>query len=185
MRAWLGVAAVLVRVYDVSGQPDEDRRAALEVAQNALATAGVQVIFRNCAGGSRAKECDSVPDDGERIVRFINSPTKKKAEMEKLGSAVVDAATNTGVLATIYFDRVAKRAAETIDRRLLLGRTVAHELGHLILGDGAHSPSGLMRAFWTDEELRENQASDWTFSAEDRWRLRRCLSAVKARTCAH
>jgi len=40
-----------------------------------------------------------------------------------------------------------------IDPGALLGRALAHEVGHLLLRSPGHSPGGLMRAVWTDEEL--------------------------------
>jgi hypothetical protein len=36
---------------------------------------------------------------------------------------------------------------------LLLGHLMAHEIGHLLLGAGNHSPTGLMRARWQQQEL--------------------------------
>ena len=172
MRAWVGVAAVIVRVYDLVGMPEPDRRAALDVAFESLQAANVHVIFKNCRSGG-AESCDTVPAPGERIVRIINSPkpASKHTGAVALGNAVIDPVTNTGVFATIYYDRIARRATGEIDQRLLLGRTIAHELGHLLIGVTAHSNSGLMREVWTDEELRLNQSLDWAFSGEDRWRL--------------
>jgi len=52
--------------------------------------------------------------------------------------------------------------------RELLGRAVAHELGHLLLRAPGHGPSGLMRPLWTDQELMQNRPDDWTFSEADR-----------------
>jgi hypothetical protein len=36
---------------------------------------------------------------------------------------------------------------------VLLGHLMAHEMGHLLLGAGSHSVSGLMRAHWQQHEL--------------------------------
>ncbi len=54
----------------------------------------------------------------------------------------------------------------------LLGRAIAHEVGHLLLPGGRHSPSGLMRAPWVYEELMENRREDWVFSPQDGRQLR-------------
>ncbi len=43
MLAFLGVAVVVVRVYDVTGMADVERRDALDVARDALAAANVNV----------------------------------------------------------------------------------------------------------------------------------------------
>ena len=179
MRALLGVAVVVVRVYDVTGFADVDRRVALDVAQELLAAANTHVVFKVChPDDSKTDPCNTTRGPDERIVRVINSPTAPRTGLrESLGNAVVDAVTNTGVLATIYADRVIRRAAGRIDHSLLLGRTIAHELGHLLLGR-THSKSGLMREFWSDQELQRNHVTDWAFAPEDRRRI--CAQLLRA-----
>ena len=49
-------------------------------------------------------------------------------------------------------DALARQAG--VDPGMLLGRAVAHEIGHLILGTTKHAKSGLMRATWKTDELR-------------------------------
>jgi hypothetical protein len=46
----------------------------------------------------------------------------------------------------------------------LLGRAIAHEIGHLLLRSNAHAESGLMREVWTAEQVVRNRREDWTFS---------------------
>jgi hypothetical protein len=181
MIGFLGVAVIVVRVYDVTGMADVDRRGAFDVARDALAAANVNVIFKNCgSSGSIDDSCDTPPEQGERIVRIMNAPTNLPAGTgTSLGKAIVDTGRNSGVLATVYADRIAQVSAGQIDRLLLFGRVVAHELGHLLLGVTAHSDSGLMREFWTDQQVRRNESSDWAFSADDRQRM--CQSLLGKR----
>lgn len=188
MVSWLGVAVVVVRVYDVTGMADVDRRDALDVARDALAAANVHVIFRNCGSGgsngstgSKDDLCDSPPEPDERIVRILNAPANPQPGTgTALGNAIVDTGTKKGVLATIYADRIARVAAGRIKRTLLFGRVVAHELGHLLLGITTHSDSGLMREFWTDQQVRRNESFDWVFSAEDSRRI--CVGLLGKRS---
>jgi hypothetical protein len=182
MLGFLGVAVVVVRVYDVTGMADVDRRGALDIARDALAAANVNVIFRNCgSSGSIDDSCDKPPEQGERIVRILNAPANPPPGTgTALGKALLDTGTNSGVLATIYADRIARVSAGQTDRLQLFGRVVAHELGHLLLGVTAHSNSGLMREFWTDLQVRRNESSDWAFSADDRQRI--CLSLLGKRS---
>jgi hypothetical protein len=68
----------------------------------------------------------------------------------------------TGVLATVYVDRVLDLARHLdIDHRTLLGRTIAHEIGHLLLATNTHGTSGLMREVWSPEELLASRSDDW------------------------
>jgi multidrug efflux pump subunit AcrA (membrane-fusion protein) len=59
---------------------------------------------------------------------------------------------------------VAAKAAA--DPSTVLGRALAHELGHLLMGTAEHSPRGLMRELWSQLELRQNNAADWCFLAD-------------------
>jgi hypothetical protein len=89
-----------------------------------------------------------------------------------LGLAVIDPRTQVGEMATIFRDqvrRVARRAG--VDHGELLGRALAHEVGHLLLRAPGHSDEGLMRAVWTDAELAGNRREDWLFAPTDRHRL--------------
>lgn len=58
-------------------------------------------------------------------------------------------------------------AGSGVDRRMLLGRTIAHEIGHLLLGTTDHRRLGLMRAIWSQEVLHRNAAADWRFTRAD------------------
>jgi hypothetical protein len=94
---------------------------------------------------------------------------------------MVDLVEHAGTLATIYIDRVDALAARTgIDRGELLGRAVAHEIGHLVLGTSEHAPFGLMRATWTAAEIQRRVPLDWMFSAQQGRDMRRRLGETSA-----
>jgi hypothetical protein len=77
------------------------------------------------------------------------------------------------VLATIYLDRVLRLAEQTgADRIALLGHAIAHELGHLLMASNVHGPIGLMRAFWSVDEVRNGRPSDWTIAPRDAHAIR-------------
>ena len=98
-----------------------------------------------------------------------------------LGYALVDGEAQTGTLATIFADRVTAAAARfQVERTMLLGRTLAHELGHLLLGTVSHTRRGLMRAWWTDVDLRRVRGKDWQFSDGETRHLNAAL-ALRAR----
>ena len=56
----------------------------------------------------------------------------------------------------------------------LLGRAMAHEIGHLLMGRAAHAVRGLMRPRWTRAEVARNVKADWGFDGPD-------LRAIRAR----
>jgi hypothetical protein len=81
-----------------------------------------------------------------------------------MGFALVNIAEGVPFLATIYADLVRTVSREAhLDYRLLLGRAIAHEIGHLLLDTNHHAESGLMRAGWSNAELRQDAQRDWVF----------------------
>jgi hypothetical protein len=79
-------------------------------------------------------------------------------------------------LVTIWADRVDKMARSAgADAGTLLGRAIAHEIGHVLLGTTRHASHGLMRAEWTDHELILNEPFDWMFGRAEARLLRRGL----------
>jgi hypothetical protein len=161
-----------VRVYDFSSLDTPLRRAAIEEARAILGDAGVSMEWHDCY---RAEEC--TPQSGELVVRIVRETGARGLEWRQaLGYSVIDPAAGTGTLATVYLNRVedsARRAGS--NPVLLLGRAIAHEIGHLILRTNAHARTGLMRAIWTEPELTRNTHDDWTFASSDRRQLRAAL----------
>ena len=59
----------------------------------------------------------------------------------------------------------------------LLGRVMAHEVGHLLLGNGYHGEAGLMLAEWPDA-LLTRRAEGWRFSMLEAARMHRVLESA-------
>ncbi len=159
--------SLAVRVYDNTGVPPDARASALAVVHAILKDAGIAVTWR---------EDDNAPTRGEVIVRIVTAPAE--ALPGPLGFSLIDVERRAGTLATVYADRVTKLAElSRTDPGQLLGRAMAHEIGHLLLGTTRHADRGLMRGVWTSVELHRGQAWDWSLSREDVARMRRGLVA--------
>jgi hypothetical protein len=167
---------VVVRVYDASGGLAGTNLAALDNARKTLAAASVDVIWRMCA---TPQVCNAPMAPGELAIRIVRSPGPRRYErLLPLGDALLDTHSGGGVLATIYVDRVEWLAHEAgTDARLLLGRAIAHELGHLLLATTTHGPVGLMRGLWSHEEVRRGRPRDWTFAPSELAAIRRRAEA--------
>lgn len=165
--------AVTVRVYQNAGLPSEMERRALAEAEAVLGRAFVDVSWRRCNGPSSSTVCNAPPGLSELSLRILHGEAEHH-RTASLGEAFVNRLTGGGVLATVYFDRVAQLANATgTDPAVLLGRAAAHELGHLLMRTPAHANRGLMRPHWTPWELRRNQAADWAFTSGDVVAIRR------------
>jgi hypothetical protein len=113
---------------------------------------------------------------GELSLRIVRSvvPSNYAGQLP-LGDALIDPQSGAGTLATVYIDRVEWMARQTgTDSRALLGRAIAHELGHLLMPTSGHSTRGLMRAIWSGAELRRGRARDWAFEPRE-------VAAIRAR----
>lgn len=161
-----------VRFYDFSALDKSVRAAALDEARAIVADAGVNADWHDCP---RTEGC--APEAGELIVRVVRETGEHGIEWQRaLGFAVIDPAAGSGTLATIFVNRVEDSARHAgSDLALLLGRAIAHEVGHLILRTNAHADEGLMRAIWTEQELARNVHHDWVFASSDRRQIRAVL----------
>lgn len=61
--------------------------------------------------------------------------------------------------AFIFFDRVQALRSHVRLPAHILGRTMAHEIGHLLMPRDRHSGIGLMRAEWTASDLKFNSTT--------------------------
>jgi len=174
-----GKAAVIldsltVRIYDNAGVLAGDRARAIKRANDILSRADLSVDWRDCpASGMRKRSnCTALPATGDLAVRLVRSP-KEDPNPRALGNALIDTATGSGTLATVYVDRVHMMAGQAkADPWAMIGRVMAHEIGHLLLGSNSHSDTGLMREMWTLKDLIRNRPDDWIFSNAQRDELR-------------
>jgi hypothetical protein len=178
---------VIVRVYDNTGATEAERRPSLKVAASIVSAASVELVWRICneparpaasPSPRRQAACDRPLAYRELAVRIVRSGVVQDGTRKELplGDAMIDMQTGTGVLATVYIDRVNWMAQHAgVDAHALLGRAIAHELGHLLMATGAHGPNGLMRPVWLPSEIRRRQIDDWIFRPHE-------IAAIRART---
>jgi hypothetical protein len=78
----------------------------------------------------------------------------------------------------VLFHRV-ERASDSfaLDTGVVLGHAIAHEVGHLLLPRRTHGPSGLMRATWRMEDMRDAAQGHLGFSPAEAAIIRARLAA--------
>jgi hypothetical protein len=166
-------ARVALRVYNVYGLSQSDVEIAHTAVREVFKIAGVETTWRDCPG-TTDDPCREVLGANEIAVRLIHSPQGRAASADDLtlGVSLVHSELG-GSYASVFPDRV-ETIAERFgpDRILLLGRAIAHEVGHLLLGLTAHAPTGLMRARWSERPMQASAPGDWIFSSGEARRLR-------------
>jgi hypothetical protein len=180
---------IVVRTYNTFGLPTADLQAASRTVKRVLADVAIESRWRNCPivnrGGSGADQCRDPLAENEVIVRLVGGVAPTPESAGALGYAFVDPVMKRGSLATIYADRIARLSKSLhVDRGTLLGRAVAHEVGHLLLGSQDHAASGLMRGLWSTVTILENRHADWAFTREEGADMSARLDARQVRQAA-
>jgi hypothetical protein len=165
-------ARLTVRVYDLTSLDTPVRHAAVDEARTIVADAGVAADWHDCSG---TEAC--APEGGDLVIRLVRETGAAALQWRRaLGFSVVDPVAGAGTLATVFINRVEDSARHAgADPGLLLGRAIAHEVGHLILRTNEHGDRGLMRAIWTEQEMARNAHEDWVFAGSERRLLRAAL----------
>ena len=165
---------LVVRTYDTFGVPGRDLSAAEATAARVFDGIGIRVVWTNCGSARRhlpgaAPPCDDPLTADEVILRIAGAGPGDAKDTASMGFALVSPhAGKAPVLATVFADRVRDVARGAgIDARPLLGLAIGHELGHLLLSTDAHAAIGLMRARWSQAELRRTRPADWQFLTAD------------------
>lgn len=175
------IDSLFVRIYDNAGVLPSDLTGALKTTREILRLADLSVDWVQCRSrrdGPMPAICDTPPEPGDMVVRLIEGLDKEGGERRAMGYSVFDENGASG-FATVFVDRVnwlARRAQ--YPRAPVLGRAIAHEIGHLLLRSNAHTENGLMREVWTVEQLVRNRREDWTFSADQGGDLRNARLAA-------
>jgi hypothetical protein len=154
-----------VRVHNYAQVSTEILAQAEVEAAGILAKAGIEIAWTNCDPTRKdlgdAAECNQFlgPTNlAVRILPFFGAipGTDKKT----MGFAL-------GNLASVSVRRVSEEAAEFgVQPYEVLGPAIAHELGHILLGQKGHSPTGIMRAHWRREDYERAPRGAFNFTAE-------------------
>jgi hypothetical protein len=151
-----GMPSVLLYLAnEASVSPDIVRDARQEVIR-IYARIGVRVIWAEHVTGS-----PKVP-----LVIIIPQITGQWVGPTSLGLAV-RGANSSGRVAYVFYDRVLPLATKhQMSDASLLGVVIAHEIGHLLLPYGSHSPSGLMRGDWDNQQFLLARSRRLRFTAQ-------------------
>ena len=174
--------AVVVRTYDYSDGSRERLSAARREAEEIFRKAEISVRWIDCEvpnrpGGARCTE--PLVAGRDLMMRLLDRGDNRRSNTPRavgLGESLIDRQRSSGVLMTLDLSAVRGIAVETsVDIPTLLGRAIAHEIGHLLLGSSTHPRDGLMRALWSQEELRGLKPAYWGFSPREAAQMRLAL----------
>ncbi len=149
-----------IRVYDYTElRPSALERARRE-ASRVLAEAGIGVRWEQC----RTSDTETNQDEscaqraGAHVIQLRVHPremSKKLTTRSIEFGYSVPLEKGFGIIAGVYSDRTNEMVRSLgLDLHVVLGHTMAHEIGHLLLGTNSHAKEGVMRPKWGDREVR-------------------------------
>ena len=185
------VPGVCIHVYNYAGVPAWEMTRAQVEAEEVLARAGIETRWAEFLvdreGGVRQAngkdECGLGDEQGPTdlilgVVPRAMAQTFRLSAAD-LGFALLPAEKGEfGNRANVFFERVSLLGESSgASRALILGHAMAHEIGHLLLGAGSHSRSGIMRAPWGRNEFRRAATGSLHFTTGEASRMRRQVRA--------
>jgi hypothetical protein len=173
--------SITLRVYDYARENRSALLAAEAEATRILGQAGVSSRFLDCptssAQSSIYPDCQLSWQVNDYVLEVL--PEGMTALLGKSEDALGSTPACTGPYCTaiVFYDQVESMAnGATAAAPALLGRAIAHEIGHLLLGANTHSPSGIMRARWSAQQLRLNAGPGMLFTQQQARQMRMRLS---------
>ena len=149
-----------VRVYNYARVP----RKTLERAK-----AEAAAVFRNIRVGTAWLDCDPSVEGFPRNPACKPNPLPTQVVLRLLprsmaeplgldpknfGLALPAKRRGFGSVTNVFYHRVKELCKRLhLDRDLILGHIMAHEMGHLFLGIGSHSDRGIMHIPWRTKQL--------------------------------
>jgi hypothetical protein len=160
-------AALQVQVYDYTGLSPASLKEFVTRTQEILTGSGISVEVDACARGV-ATSCESRRGSSRQVViRVVGGGPKnnKNIRWQHLGQSI--ASHDGGTYASVFLKLAEDEAAETsLPRLVVLAYATAHEVGHLLLGDQAHTSQGLMKPHWESGDFQAMAQNRLHFSAE-------------------
>ncbi len=173
-------ATVRVRTFNYFGVSANDLQIARTHAEGILREAGIEVSWLDCAVDR--DPCTQPLDGTDLMLRLGSADQASPSRRVSMGFSLVTSENGEAPrLATVHANRVTSVArGARIDMRALLGRVIAHEIGHLLLNTTQHASTGVMRAAWSRAELRRDAPGDWTFLVDEAGTMRTALAMRQA-----
>jgi hypothetical protein len=142
------------------------------LTQQILADAGVSAGVKLCRG-NLAVSCEGDSGGGKHLViRLVAGRAKTIDNVHRPILGLAFAGAEGGTLTSVFLERVQESAAAAkVPWEIVAAEVAAHEAGHLLLGPGAHTTRGLMKAKWDQMDYQTIYAHRFRFSDEQAHQL--------------
>jgi hypothetical protein len=133
---------IVLHVDDYAGLSPTDLAEAEREVSRIYGAAGVRTIWAGRAGADDAGEALHV-----KVLILSEEMGERKIAAENVAAGVLGRAAKATGRAYVFSHRITRVAGGHRQRvGSVLGRVIAHEVGHLVLGEHSHSKTGIMCA---------------------------------------
>ena len=156
-----------VQVYDYADLQPSALREFTTLTQEILINAGLSVQVEVCARRIQGSCAAQTANARRLVVRVVAGGAKRMSNVGRppLGQSFADS--EGGTYASIFVAPVKDQAAAAnVPWVIVLAYAAAHEIGHLLLGDQAHTPRGLMKAHWDSNDYQAMNQNHFHFCVE-------------------
>jgi hypothetical protein len=127
---------------------------------------GFRLIWLHCYPviATAGESCQRRIEPSDLQLRIFSAGGKDGAQASVFGFAVAPA------LATVYYEparRLRKADSAEFETAVILGGVMAHEIGHLLLGAGGHSTTGIMQPHWYRRQIHSLVTGTLLFTADE------------------
>jgi len=176
--------SVVVRVHDYAGIAPRCMMSAQTHVNSVYAAIGVRTIWTETRNPNQSPGRATKYAPGQLLINIVTPEMSRRMAIaeDALGMAAVTPSSG-GTIAYLLFDRI-RDVARSAGRDLadILGFVIAHEIGHLLLPSGSHSPSGVMRPTWRPADFTFDAQPPQTFTSEQADGIRALLRASSIQT---
>jgi hypothetical protein len=168
---------IAIHLFDYTGMETSASLDMRRTAANILDQVGISVQWRDCPvfPGAAGSGCGAGTYDVTHFVVAVlpENMSARIASSPQQFESVMGAKGGFPTHAYIFKDRVTDFAkADLLPWTSLLGAIVAHEIGHLLLGNDSHFGNGIMRGRWSLNDIKEARMGTLTFTARQGEQLR-------------
>ena len=167
---------VTVTVQDYASVPSDWLRQATNEMARIYHEIGVEIVWWDPPQSSS----QSAPQDLLIVIIRATSESSERNYPANAMGAASGTANDRGRVAYIFYNRTAQFTP--LYRGRFLGHFMAHEVGHLLLPQYSHSPTGLMRAQWSRDDLERAQYGRLGFTSEQATLIRSKVAKVAGPT---
>jgi len=143
---------VTLLVYNNAQAPTATITQAEREAGRILGEAGVRAVWLDCLDRNSPADpqglCSKPREPTDVVLRVLPGRIPNRFQDTLFGIAFLP------TLASVYYEYAVRLANSDKEVPTILGCAIAHEVGHLLLGQNSHSGGGIMHGEWGPKEFR-------------------------------